>query len=215
MIDIIRDWFVKLFTEPPSSVLNLLILYAGAFIAIIGGLYRGGKFMCNRLWPSRPKATWYAGAIPAPSDSDIHGHTDSEVDSAWRKDRLRWSQGRTMRVGDWYQLYLEKPRALSEIIVKSQGSRFPKEFIFSSAVTKNDMWEQEVQTSITLNLNDQPIFFKYRFKKHKKIIGVRFVIVTPTLEPLNDDGHSPAWAIYDIDFKEYRLFGCLWESPIK
>lgn len=169
----------------------------------------------NRLWPSRPKATWVAQCIPTPPSSDIHRTLETDANNAWRKDRLRWSNGTTMKVGDWYELYFEKPRALSEITARSQGERFPQKVRFLVKEHRNDEWVMEVEETITLGQNDRNTIFHYRFGKHRRVGAIRFEIIEPTLKPLRADGRSPAWAIYNLDFKEYRLWGCLWECPIK
>ncbi len=211
MVDTILEWFAELFTEPPSSVLQLVILYAGAILAISGGV----KAMLSRLWPSRPKATWRAGCIPtAQNETDMFGHIDAEADSAWRKDRLRWSQGRVMRVNDWYELRFEKPRMLSEIVAKSQGERFPQKIRLRSK-SHNADWQTEIEKEVLLGHHDKNTWFRYRFGEHRKIAAIRFEIIEPTLKPINAQGRSPAWAIYDLDFKEYLFFGCLWEHLIK
>ena len=135
------DWFAKLFTEPPSSVLQLAVLYTGAVIAIIGAIWRGVQALFNRLWPSRPKATWWAQAIPTPPDSDIYGQPDSNPNNAWRKDKGRWSNGKRMEVGDWYELHFDKPRVLSEITIRSEGQRFPKKIKFLIKENRKDQWK--------------------------------------------------------------------------
>ena len=210
VISAIWEWLKGLLTEPPSSFLQLLILYTGAGIAIVGGILKVRRI----IWPSRPKATWYAGAIPTPQDSDIYGQADSDVNSAWRKDRLRWSQGRRMKAGDWYELHFEKPRALSEIVVRSQGPRFPKKFKLSTK-KPNNKWEIEADNQqINLNQEDQPISFKHRFGRGNKIEAIRLDVIEPTLDSWDEGGRSPAWSIYNIDLKEYKIFSRLCEGKI-
>jgi len=114
MRSIIWDWLVGLLTEPPSSILTLAFLYLGGLVAFIHAFYRGWKAMFNRLWPPRPgKREWFAQSIPTPPNSDVFNQPDSAPDNAWRKDRGRWTNGKNMEVGDWFYLYLDKPRTLS------------------------------------------------------------------------------------------------------
>ena len=86
---------------------------------------------------------------------------------------------------------------------------------FQIKAEKNDNWQTEIEREIVLGHNDEKTEFYHRFKKHQKVAAIRFQIIEPTLEPRDAEGRSPAWAIYDLDFKEYLLFGCLCECSIK
>lgn len=133
----------------------------------------------------------------------------------FRKNAGRWSNGKSMWVGDWYELHLDKPRVLSEVTFRSEGQRFPKRVKFLIKATRNDnQWRLETEAVIDVKQHDEATIFRYRFDKHQKVESMKLEIVEPTSEPRNIEGHSPAWAIYGVDVKEYRLFGCLWESPI-
>ncbi|MBI2854236.1 MAG: hypothetical protein HYX87_04860 [Chloroflexi bacterium] len=191
-------------------------LWGGATIAIIGAIWRGWLAMHNRLWPGRPKATWFAQAIPTPPESDIYGQPDSDPNNAWRKDRGRWSNGKNMEVGDWFAFHFEKPRALSEVIVRSEGQRFPKRIKFLIKTDLKSQWQlMKADIPIDVRPHDEDTIFQYRFENHQNIAAIKLEIVEPTLEPRNSKGWSPAWAIYSMDFKEYKLFGCLLEGSIK
>ena len=167
-----------------------------------------------KLWPNR-EGRWYAKAIPTPPNSDIYNQPESNPDSAWKNNVVRWSNGKAMEIGDWYELYLGKPRVISDITVRTQGERVPEKVEFQIKGKKIDNWKTEIKQEVMLNSDEQNTIFQHRFKKHQKVEAIRFQIIKPNLKPIYKDGRSPAWAIYSIDFKEYRLSGCLWEAPIK
>src|SRR3989339_3104 len=84
-------------------------------------------------------------------------------------------------------------------------------------LTKDDrtrQWELEIESTIDVKQHNEETIFQHRFKTHRKVAAIRLEIIEPTLEPRNNKGYSPAWAIYSIDFKVYRLFGCLWEGGL-
>jgi len=113
-----------------------------------------------------------------------------------------------MQKGDWYHLYLDKPRVLSEIIAHSEEDRFPiKTKISIKASRSEEEWQQKA-------IKDNQI--SHRFQKCQKIEAIEFKIVEPRLSPLSKiDNNPPAWAIYNIDIIEYRLCGRWWKVKIK
>jgi hypothetical protein len=177
--------------------------------------------LCNKIWPKpQVKRGWVTGAIPCSPDSELYGHPDSNTDSAWQDDKFRWSQGRPMEKGDWYILYFEKSRAISEVIVTSRDIRFPKKFNLSVAMTRDGDWEIEVENEEMTGFNQSgnAISFKHRFSKGRKIAGIRLDIVEPNKEVWLEGkgkGHTAPWAIYSIKFKEYLFFSRLGEHKIE
>ncbi|MCX5997344.1 MAG: hypothetical protein NTV42_07025 [Chloroflexi bacterium] len=212
-MEVIWNWFAKVFTEPSSAVLQLVILYGGAFVAIIGGLIRGALAVCKHIWTPRPKPTWSAQFTTTPQNSDVSDRFDSDPNNVWQN-RGRWTNGKNMEAGDWYNLFFDKPRMLSEITAWSEGERFPQKIRFWIKETRSDQWKVEAEETITVNHGNENTIFRHHFKKHQKVAAIKFEIIEPTLEPAKD-GKSPAWAIYGIDFKEYMFCGCLLEHSIK
>lgn len=207
ILDFISSWPVWL-----QWLVGGLILFAMIWAPLPILIIRGIRWIMNFLQPKR--RGWIAMCIPAPYDSDLHKSPESDPNNAWKRDRGRWSNGKRMEFGDWYELLLDKPRSLSEITVWSQGERFPQKVKFSSKERTSDEWKSEKEEIVALGRNDQNTIFNHRFQKHQKVYGIRLQIIEPTLEPKNDKGWSPAWAIYNIDVKEYYLWGLL-ERQIK
>jgi len=209
-MDSLPDVFSKLPIGLQWAIAVVLALSAIGFpLSTIGRwLWRLRMF----LWPDRKN--WVAQCVPTPPNSDIHGQPDSDPNNAWRKDRGRWSNGKPMEVGDYFDLRFDKPRALSEITIHSEGQRFPKVIKFLTKDDRNRQWELEIESTIDVKQHNEETIFQHRFKTHRKVAAIRLEIIEPTLEPRNNKGYSPAWAIYSIDFKVYRLFGCLWEGGL-
>jgi len=206
ILDFISSWPVWLQWLVASLILFTMIWspFPVLFIRFI-------KWIIRSLRPEREG--WVAQAIPTPPESDIYRQPESDPNNAWHYDRGRWTNGKQMEIGDWFSLELGKPRALSQIVVISEGARFPKKLNFYIKDKRENEWVLEKEAEISLNYKGNTTFY-HRFKKKKKVFAIKLEIAEPTLEPIHAKGRSPAWAIYNIDLKEYKLFGRLWEYKI-
>jgi len=204
----IRDWLTN-----TASTGQLVILYGGAFLAIATALCQAGKATCNRLWPSRPKHEWIAQCTPLKTSDKLFGQPQADPNNAWQR-KGRWTHGKTMEVGDWYHLFLDKPRILSRIEIYSEGLRFPKKVKFLYKESQSDNNWSEIQKSEPREIpaksgdpNDNNIILLGQFSKPQRVEAIKLEIVEPRLEPKDNSDLPPAWAIYRMEFIECRLFG--------
>lgn len=210
--DIIKD--LPIWLQYLIAVLILLAMFQIFPLSFVGRWI--ARWPMHKLWPGRDG--WQALCIAPPQDSNIARDVQSDPNNAWDREKRRWSNGKKMIVSDWYELILDKPRSLSRISVRSQDRRFPKKLRFRTKELKDSVWVTEVgEKEVDIGYDDQPTVFNHSFGKHRQIASMRIEIVEPNEEKWTvgeGKGCFPAWAIYDIDVKEYRLFGCLWEHEI-
>lgn len=205
MLEAIQSWLKGLFTEPPSTVLQLGVLYVEAFLAIIASAWRGLAMLIRWLRPQRPglRGEWIAQANPTPKESNVFGQEDANPNNAWRRDRGRWTHGKTMGKRDWFNLFLDKPRVLSRVILKHSGQNDDQSPLKTAVFVKKNKEQGDWESYNTYA--QWPIDIK--FPKPRKIQGLRLVIEEPRLTPIGSAGYPPAWGIQDIEIEEVTLFG--------
>ena len=148
--------------------------------------------MC-KIFP--PREGWVADC---PLDNPDH----LDPNRAWNRSLGgRWSQMREMRTGDFFGLFIGKPRMINRIRFDVHGDleKFPKKYLLQIMRDQYSLWENIGEyNGIDIKLS-----------RSKKTVCFRITIIEPTLRPLSFDGKPPAWLIYDIGITQTRLFGLL------
>lgn len=144
-----------------------------------------------KLWSSREG--WSADCNKYPPN------TCDDPNKAWSGGKAnRWSQMRKQLLNDFFLLHIKKPRVISRIKLYTEDIRYPMKY--SLEIRKNDKADWE-----TLGKYDQ---LDVTLPQPRKIIAIKWSITEPRIEPWGDKPDEyPAWAIYDIELTEVRLFG--------
>jgi hypothetical protein len=150
-----------------------------------------------KLWPHRQG--WSADCNKTPE-------ARLDPNNAWSGGKAnRWSQMRPQRENDFYYLHIGKQRVISRIKLCTEEVRYPRKYSLSIRESDDKHWEllgEYDNLDVTL-------------ERPRKIIAIKWSITEPRLEPWYDDpNRSPAWAIYDIELTEVRLFGKWWRKVI-
>lgn len=153
------------------------------------------------MWPSRDN--WTAHCLPWKDGDPNKGAPELNANLPLHYPGQRWCQMRNMRVGDYYQVDMQKDRVISEVHLLCMGGRHPKKYRIE--IAKNEAMDSFEDKGIYCG----PIHRK--FEKPCKFRVIKFTIVEPDILP-NNEPHS--WCVYDVIFKEARLFGRLWNVPI-
>jgi len=156
-----------------------------------------------RLWPHREG--WSADCNKNPPK-----HLDPN--NAWRGGRATsWSQMREQKVNDYFYLHIKKPRVISRIRLCTEGIRCPKRYSLEIRESDDKDW-------MTLGQYES---LDVTLENPRRIAAIKWSIAEPRSEPWEDGAASgdsisyPAWAIYDIELTEVRLFGRWWQRVIE
>lgn len=166
-----------------------------AFVLVLVKLWRVGMLFTKNLWAGREG--WSATCLPLqPSDRQFN-NPETDASRAFKRSG-RWSHCKTMEVGDYFRLTLDKPRMVSRVVLKSDEDRFPHK-------TKLEVIEDE-ESIDWIAVGEVENSIDFRFQPARRIYGFRFTIVVPRLTPIGRAGYPPAWAVYDIAVTEPRLW---------
>ena len=117
---------------------------------------------------------------------------------------------RRQKANDYFHLHIHKPRVLSRVRLVTEGDRYPKKYKLAIRATDAGEWKQ-VGEYDRLDV---------RLTKPERVIAIRWAITEPRDEAYADseirqEGITyPAWAVYDIELTEVRLFGKWWHRVI-
>jgi hypothetical protein len=163
----------------------------------------------SKLWPGRDG--WSAECIPKEKGMD----TDDRLNPnrAWESGSAeRWCQMRMMKVGDYYNLDIAKPRVISRIKLICKEHSYPMKYELRIKQDDNHPWEDG---GIHDSGNGGLGYMEVNLDKPRKLKGLSFIITEPRINPRNVNGQPPAWSIFDIVLTEMRLFGKWWGKEIK
>jgi hypothetical protein len=170
-----------------------------AILSVVGGLWAlwdktGGRlFMLLNLWPSMEN--WEAICLPWQQGEPNQGSNLLDPSRPLHHPGLRWCQMRNMRKDDYYQVDMQKDRAIVRFCLVCREGRYPKKYRIEVANNANiDSFEDLGEYSSPIDL---------RLPKPKKVRVVKFTITEPNILP---DNAPLSWCVYEVRFTEVRLF---------